>query len=168
MDEKENHNKTGIMNGNRSSDEIRRDIEREKDNFSHTVEQIGERIKEKMDWREYVNNYPFLSLGAATGIGYLSSSVFRKRTSSIEQIMRPIAKEARKSLGGLRPESNSPGLARLILVGIVTKVATALIKDAASSQRASGTGPHYRAELDTAENPRVDRDIHNEKRNYSP
>lgn len=162
MDEKEYHSKTGIMNGERSSEEIHRNIAREKENISQTVEQIGERIKEKMDWHEYVNNYPYLSLGVAAGIGYLASSVFKTRATPLERIMRPIVKEARGSLGGLRPGSASPGLVRLTLVGIVARTAAGWLKDATLSEEASGKGPHSRAEHVATAKPRVDRDIRNE------
>ena len=162
MDEKEYHSNTGIMNGERSSEEIRRNIAKEKENVSQTVEQIGERIKEKMDWREYVNDSPYLALGAAAGIGYLASSVFTTRATPVERIMRPIVEEACESLGGLRPGSTSPGLVKLTLVGIVTKVATALLKDATLSEGASGTGPHSHKGRDSTANPRVNRDTRNE------
>lgn len=76
--------------------------------------------------------------------------------------MRPIVEEARETLDGLRPESTSPGLVKLTLVGIVTKVATALLKDAASSEGASKTDPHSRTERDAIENPRTNRDNRSE------
>jgi ElaB/YqjD/DUF883 family membrane-anchored ribosome-binding protein len=54
----------------RSSEDIRQAIAREKENVSQTVEQIGERIKEKMDWRGYVRDSPYWAIGAAAGLGY--------------------------------------------------------------------------------------------------
>jgi ElaB/YqjD/DUF883 family membrane-anchored ribosome-binding protein len=162
MDEKEYHSNTSVTNGERSSEEIRRNIAKEKENISQTVGQIGERIKEKMDWREYVNESPYLALGVAAGIGYLASSVFTTRATPLEQIMRPIVEEACESLGGLRSGSTSPGLVKLALVGIVTKVATALLKDATLSEGASGTFTHSHKGRDSTANPRVDGDIRNE------
>jgi ElaB/YqjD/DUF883 family membrane-anchored ribosome-binding protein len=137
MDEKEYHSNTSVTNGERSSEEIRRNIAREKENISQTVGQMGERIKEKMDWREYVNEYPYLALGIAAGIGYLASSVFTTRATPLEQIMRPF-EEACESLGGLRPGSSSPGLVKLTLAGIVAKAAAGWLNDATLTEVTGG------------------------------
>ncbi|WP_031387372.1 DUF3618 domain-containing protein [Desulfonatronum thiodismutans] len=162
MDEKEHRGNTAVTNGERSSEEIRRDIARERENISQTVGQIGERIKEKMDWREYVNDSPYLSLGAAVGIGYLASSVFTKRASPLEQIMRPIAEEVCGSLGGRSPRADSPGLLKLTLVGIVARAAAGWLNEATLTEGAGGTGPHPRNGRGSTANPREDRDIRGE------
>lgn len=162
MDEKEYHSNTSVMNGERSSEEIRRNIARERENISQTVGQIGERIKEKMDWREYVNDSPYLALGVAAGIGYLASSVFTKRASPLEQIIRPIAEEVCGSLGGLSPGSDSPGLVKLTLVGIVARAAANWLNEATLTEGASGTGPHPHKGRGSTANPREERDIRGE------
>ena len=159
MDEKEHRNNSSVTNGERSSDEIRRNIAREKENISQTVGQIGERIKEKMDWREYVHDYPYLSLGAAAGIGYLASSVFTKRASPLEQIMGPLVEEACASFGGLKPETTKPGLIKLTLIGIVARAAAGWLNDLTLTEEASGTGPDAHKARDSTANPRADRDI---------
>ena len=73
MAEREYSNNDKEANVERSSDDIRQDIVKGEENISQTVEQIGERIKEKLDWREYVKDSPYVALGAAAGIGYLAS-----------------------------------------------------------------------------------------------
>ncbi len=159
MDEKESHGNTGVMNGDRSSEEIRRSIAREKENISQTVEQIGERIKEKMDWREYVNDSPYLALGVAAGIGYLASSVFTKRASPLEQIMGPLVEEACESFGGLKAEASRPGLIKLTLIGIVARAAAGWLNEVTLTEEASGTGPDAHKGRESTANPRADRDI---------
>ena len=160
MDEKESHGNTGVMNDDRSSEEIRRSIAREKENISQTVGQIGERIKEKMDWREYVNDSPYLSLGAAAGIGYLASSIiFTKRASPLEQIMGPLVEEACESFGGLKAEAGRPGIIKLTLIGIVARAASGWLNDLTMTKEAGGTGPDAHKGRDSAANPRTDRDI---------
>lgn len=37
----------------RSTEDIRQDIAREEESLSRTAQQIGDRIKEKLDWSEY-------------------------------------------------------------------------------------------------------------------
>jgi len=117
----------------RSTAYIRQDIAKEGENISQTVEQIGERIKEKLDWRGYVKDYPYWALGATAGLGYLASAMFLKRTTPMERIMESIAEEVHDSLGGLRAGAAGPGLIKLTLLGIATKAITSLIKNATST-----------------------------------
>ncbi|RJP75849.1 MAG: hypothetical protein C4522_19930 [Desulfobacteraceae bacterium] len=115
----------------RSSDDIRRDIAKEKENISQKVDQIGERIKEKFDWHEYVKESPYLAIGVAAGLGYIGSRIFISRPTPMERIMDSIAGEVRGSLGGL---STGPGLIKLTLLGIATKVAAGWIKSSTSTE----------------------------------
>lgn len=88
----------------RSAEDIRSDISKKEENIHQTVEQIGERIKEKLDWREYVKASPYWALGAAVGLGCLASRS-PKRT-----IKGPITEKDRNSFG--------PGKAILMSFGI--------------------------------------------------
>ena len=126
----------------RSTDAIRQDIARGGASITHTVEQLGECIKEKLDWREYVKGSPYLALGAAAGLGYLASRVLMPRTTPLERIMGSITEEVRDALGGLRDEAAGPGLIKVILIGIATKAAAGWLRKAASRAEASGdAGP---------------------------
>lgn len=131
----------------RSSDDIRQDIVKGEENISQTVEQIGERIKEKLDWREYVKDSPYLALGAAAGLGYLASAMFKKRTTPMERFMGSMDKTVRHSLGGLLAGAAGPGLIKVTLIGIATKAAMGWIKNAAATTVASdGAEPKPRTE----------------------
>jgi len=138
MDEREYLNNTKEADVERSSEDIRQDIAKGKDNISQTVEQIGERIEEKMDWRRYVKDSPYWALTIAGGFGYLASRMFLTRTTPMERIMRPIAEEVRDSLGGLLAGAAGPGLIKVTLMGIATKAAATWIKNATSTDVASG------------------------------
>jgi ElaB/YqjD/DUF883 family membrane-anchored ribosome-binding protein len=111
----------------RSSEDIRRNIAKEKENISQKADEIGDRIKEKLDWREYVKDSPYLAVGVAAGLGYIGSRVLTTRTTAMERIMDSIAGEVRGSLGGLNA---GPGLIKLTLLGIATKAAVRWIKHA--------------------------------------
>lgn len=129
-------------NVERSTEDIRHDIAKEEEGISRTVEEIGERIKEKLDWREHVKDSPYVALGAAVGLGYLASGMFIRRATPTERIMRSIAREVRNSLGALRAEAAGPGLIKAVLLGIATKAAAGWIKNTASKAVTSGgTGP---------------------------
>jgi ElaB/YqjD/DUF883 family membrane-anchored ribosome-binding protein len=75
----------------RSAREIRQDIAATRENISETVDKLGERIHQTLDWREYVAEYPAVALGVAAGIGFLFSGIFKRRETPQERIMDAIA-----------------------------------------------------------------------------
>jgi hypothetical protein len=157
MTEREYPSNIGQADVERSTDDIRQDIAKEKENISQTVEQIGERIKEKMDWRGYVRDSPYWALGAAAGLGYLASWMFIRRTTPMERIMRPIAEEVRDSIGGLLAGAAGSGLIKVTLMGIATKAAASWIKNATSTAVASdGAVTRPQTGRGSAISPRVD------------
>jgi len=134
----------------RSSEDIRQDIAKGEENISQTVGQIGERIKEKLDWREYVKDSPYLAIGAAAGLGYLASGIFTKRTTPLERIIGSIAGEVRDSTGG----AASPGIIRMTLQVIAMKAAANWIQKATSTDVANGSDGRsstIRPKADTSE-----------------
>ncbi len=50
--------RTEIEGPERSAEEIRQDIAAKRESISETVDRLGERIQETLDWREYVVEYP--------------------------------------------------------------------------------------------------------------
>jgi hypothetical protein len=157
MAKKEHPDKDKEADVERSSDDIREDIVKGEELISQTVEQIGERIKEKLDWREYVKDSPYVALGAAAGLGYLASVIFRKRTTPMERFMGSMDKQVRHSLGGLLAGAAGPGLIKVTLIGIATKAAMGWIKSAAAPTVASGgAGAKPRTENSPPMNSRVD------------
>jgi hypothetical protein len=62
MTEREHPGNTKEADIERSTEDIRQDIAKEKEDISQTVEQIGERTNEKLDWRGYVNGSPYWAL----------------------------------------------------------------------------------------------------------
>lgn len=112
----------------RSSEDILQDIAREEKNISQAAQQIGERIKEKLDWTAYVKESPYWALGAAAALGYFGSRMFATRTPPLERIMVSIAEEVRESMNVLPA---GPSLIKVALLGVATKAATGWIKNAA-------------------------------------
>jgi ElaB/YqjD/DUF883 family membrane-anchored ribosome-binding protein len=84
---------TGASEGEaeRSADEIRRDIVNRRETITDTVERLGDRIQQSLDWREYVSDYPFVSLGVAAGVGFLLSGLFKRRPTPRERILDALA-----------------------------------------------------------------------------
>ena len=156
MAEREYLSNTRGADVERSTEDIRQDIAKGEENISQTVEQIGEHIKEKLDWRGYVKDAPYWALGAAAGLGYLASGMFLRRTIPMERIMGSIAEEVRDSLGGLRTGAAGPGLIKVTLLGIATKAAASWIKNATSTSVASGSAvPRPQTRRGSTISPRV-------------
>jgi len=75
----------------RSAYAIRQDIAAKRENISETVDRLGERIHETFDWREYVAQYPAVAMGAAIGIGFVVSGIFKRRPTPQERIIEAVA-----------------------------------------------------------------------------
>jgi hypothetical protein len=135
----------------RTTEDILQDIDMEEENISRTAQQIGDRIKEKLDWKEYVNDSPYWALGIAVGVGFFASRVFQIRTTPMERIMGSLAEEVRHSLGGLHVGAAGSSLAQVTLLGIGTKLAAEWIRNATST---SGIRPPLEAEHDSTMTPR--------------
>jgi ElaB/YqjD/DUF883 family membrane-anchored ribosome-binding protein len=138
MFEREYPGNTKEADVERSTEVIRQDIVKGAEIISQTVEQIGERIQEKLDWRGYVKDYPYWAMGVAAGLGYLISGLFQTRTTPRERIMRSLAEEVRSSLGGMGVGAAGPGLIEVTLLGIAAKVAADMIKNAHPTAAANG------------------------------
>lgn len=75
----------------RSTVAIRQDIAAKRESISETVDKLGDRIQETLDWREYIADYPAAALGLAAGAGFLIAGIFRRRPSPRERIMDAVA-----------------------------------------------------------------------------
>ena len=117
----------------RSTEDIREDLAREEENLSRTAQKIGDRIKEKLDWGGYVKDSPYLALGIAAGVGYFAARALQPRRSPMERIIGSLAEEVRSSLGGLHVAAAPPGVVKMALLGIGTKLAADWIKKTNSS-----------------------------------
>jgi hypothetical protein len=75
----------------RSAEEIRQDIAARRDSISEAVDKLGDKIQETLDWREYVSSYPMIALGAAAGLGFLVSGIFKRDPTPRERMMDAMA-----------------------------------------------------------------------------
>lgn len=123
--------------GHRNADKIRQDIAQAEQEMSQTVEQIGDRIKEKLDWQEYVRDSPYLALGIAAGLGYLASGMFIKKRSSMDRLLDLVGDEVRGAAGGMVARTAGPGILKVTLLGIASKAAVNWLQDAAEKNNSS-------------------------------
>ncbi len=124
----------------RSSDKIRRDIVAKRETISETVDRLGERIQEKLDWREYVAEYPYWAIGVAAGVGLVVSTVVRRRSTPLDRIsdaltdtIEELGGHVRHAVGGALMKAGGRGLVKGTLYGMATKMAVDWLKGAASN-----------------------------------
>ena len=55
----------------RTSDEIRQEIERVRENLARDVTALEVSVREKLDWKRPIRERPMMSVGAAIGAGLL-------------------------------------------------------------------------------------------------
>lgn len=117
----------------RNTKDIRRDIATEIENITQTIEQIGERINKKLDWRNYLNDHPYWALGAAAGLGYLTSGMFLSGATPRKCAIGSYTDEDRNSLGSQFSVTVGSSMIKAILLGIATKAAVSWITNASST-----------------------------------
>jgi ElaB/YqjD/DUF883 family membrane-anchored ribosome-binding protein len=83
--------RAGDEEDNRSAEAIRQDIAAKRETISETVDKLGERIQETLDWREYIAEYPMVAVGLAAGAGFLVSGIFKHNPTPQERIMDAVA-----------------------------------------------------------------------------
>jgi len=112
----------------RSSDEIRNDIAARRESISHTVGQIGEKIHETLDWKGYIDRYPYAAIGLAVGTGLLLGGLLRRKRSPTERIVDALAEKAEELGESLRDSARrmiiktaAPSLFRGTIYGIAGK-----------------------------------------------
>src|SRR5436853_676672 len=85
---------TNVAIQQRSSDQttdrdikaIRDDIAAKRESISDTVDKLGDRIQATFNWREYVSEYPIITLGLAAGAGFLIAGIFKRKPDPRERI----------------------------------------------------------------------------------
>jgi hypothetical protein len=117
---------TGIE---RSAEEIQQTIVAKEQDMMETVSELGERIQEKLDWREYVRDYPYATLGVLAGAGFLASLILIPRpATSVQKVMETVGEEVghgfRRFVKGRRQEvilGSLMGLASTLAMGVAQK-----------------------------------------------
>jgi hypothetical protein len=121
----------------RTTKDIRQDMAKEIENITQTIEQIGGRINKKLDWREYLNDYPYWALGAAAGLGYLTSGIFVSGTTPKACAIGASTDENHNSFGSHLAGTAGFSLIKATLLGIATKSAVRWITNASSTVAAN-------------------------------
>ncbi len=121
----------------KSIEEIRQDIERTRQNISGTVDTLGAKLHEQLDWREYVRRKPFVAIGVGVGAGLIISRMIipkpKPRSSFSDLIANTLAKTVSQVI---RPKESLVGGAFKMVAGMVAaQVAQSLQGDSQEEQQ---------------------------------
>lgn len=126
----------------RSAEEIRQDIAARRESISETVDRLGDRIHETLDWREYVVEYPYIALGLAAGVGFLVAGIFKIKRDptprerimdAFAEITEDLTDRVRGSLEDVVPKKGGPGKTlKAAATAAVTKAALDFAKKKAT------------------------------------
>jgi len=126
----------------RSAEAIRQDIAARRESISETVDRLGDRIHETLDWREYIAEYPYVALGLAAGLGFLVAGIFKIKRDPTprERIMDALAEvtedftdRVRGSLDDVVPKKGGAGkTVKAAATAMVTKAAMDFAKKKAT------------------------------------
>ena len=121
----------------RSAREIREDIAAKREAITETVDRLGERIHQSLDWHSYVAEHPYVAMGAAAGLGMLVSGIFKRRPSprdrmidALAETIEDITDRVRGNLDDvIRQKSASPtNRIKTVFTGIATAYLADLVK----------------------------------------
>lgn len=126
----------------RSAEEIRLDIAARRESISETVDRLGDRIHETLDWREYVAEYPYVALGLAAGLGFLVAGIFKIKHEptpreriydALAEITEDVTDRVRGSIQDVVPKKGGPGRTlKAAATAAVTKAALDFAKKKAT------------------------------------
>ncbi|HET8675019.1 MAG TPA: DUF3618 domain-containing protein [Blastocatellia bacterium] len=126
----------------RSAEEIRQDIAARRESISETVDRLGDRIHETLDWREYVAEYPYVALGLAAGLGFLVAGIFKIKREptpreriydALAEITEDVTDRVRGSIQDVVPKKGGPGRTlKAAATAAVTKAALDFAKKKAT------------------------------------
>lgn len=66
----------------RDLDHVLRDIAVRREGISKTVDRLGGRVDEALDWRIHIARHPYVVFVAAAGVGFRMSGLLTPRSSS--------------------------------------------------------------------------------------
>jgi len=76
----------------RSTETLRRDIERRRESIAKTVDQAGQRLQQSLSWREHVRERPYGALAVVAIAGFELARLFGSRGTAGERLVAGLAR----------------------------------------------------------------------------
>lgn len=90
---------TPTRSDERSIEQIRQDIEKTRNEITETVDQLGDKFKETLDWKHYISEYPLVAVGGVSVIGFLiARKVLGKKRSNTDELVKNLIVTATDAL----------------------------------------------------------------------
>ena len=137
---------------NRSTEDIRHDIQQDEREISETVEEIGHRIGEKLDWRRYMQNSPYVTMGVAAGLGFVITRVLTRRRTPVERFMDSLAEGIKDSVGPMVSKKRHSDLVWATLAALGARLITGWIRTATETRKPASVLQSSAENLQTAAN----------------
>lgn len=125
---------TSVQTG-RKPEELRQDIEEQKESIAGTLKQLDRRLHSAADWRTHVGEHPFIAVGIAFSVGGLLSGMFRRKPTPRERILDALAEsvvditdQVRNRFVSQFTHSVGRGLLKASAATLVTKMAASYIR----------------------------------------
>lgn len=100
------------MSSDPHQEDIQQRMEAVRTSLDLDVERVALSVREKTDWRYYIRSYPWLSLAAATTVGYLLVPRKEKRVVADADTLAQLAKQEKLYVtqqSHVKPDKNSWG-----------------------------------------------------------
>lgn len=108
--------------GERSTEEIRRDIERRRASIARTVDQAGQKLHHMRDWREQMRERPYGALALAAFAGFALVRMVPRRPSPAQELAMLLTGAALPRAGmASRMRSAATALATQSLIGALRR-----------------------------------------------
>ena len=136
------------VNAARKPEELRQDIEEQKESIAGTLKQLDKRLHKAADWRTHVGEHPFLAVGIAFTVGGLLSGVFRRKPTPRERILDALAESVEDITDQVRDRfvsqfthSFARGMLKASAATLVTKMAANYISSRGNGNSNSNDVP---------------------------
>lgn len=126
----------------RDAEDLRQRIVAQEEKISTHFEEFSQKIKNSMDWRQYVEDYPVATLSIAAGLGLLASRMVPRPEppSPVDRISGAIQEAAGTRVGNfIRPRRQNiiieslKGLALTAVAGMAKKIFNQALSGVGSS-----------------------------------
>lgn len=133
--------------GERSSEELRHDIEAKKEAIAGTIKRLDKRVQRATDWRAQVGEHPILALGIAAGAGCMLAAILKPKPSPYERIMDALAESV---------EDITDQVGRRITSHLTRNLTGGLLKAAAATLLTKGATAYLRNKLNSTSKERTE------------
>jgi hypothetical protein len=112
----------------RSPDQILRDIAVKREAISKTVERLGDRIDEMLDWRIQAARHPYVALAVAAGVGFWISGLLKPRSTPARRALDMVSQTLGDVAEGLRGSTNVGSADHVAPTTLKTLLGTAVVR----------------------------------------